>query len=258
MLAILTTAPPYDPWRDPIWQFIGVIVAILLGVVGLIVAIRANRQQNRRKELTYQIEVDTPVVSVDKTLKNAVEIRYHGSVVEDVRLVLIKIWNSGTLAVKREDYEEPIKFELPGRTRLSYRVESDPEEVTKAKNPDDFLKFEPDCVKLSPFLLNPTDSVTLNMLVSGQGKIKGAARIIDGKLIEFDPGKQDETLRNLQSIIGGIYILSLLVFIPLVFFHVQIIATIFIPLTIASIFAFYGIIFLRMIATERHKRRIRR
>jgi len=98
MLLSLAPPQPYDIWRDPVWQFIGALAAILFGVVAvvsLIIAVKAYRLQNKRKELTYQIEVDTPLVSVDKTLKSDVEIRYRGNVVENVRLVLIKIWNSG-------------------------------------------------------------------------------------------------------------------------------------------------------------------
>ncbi len=196
---MLLIAPPpqsYDILRDPIWQFISVIAAILFGIVavaGLIIAVKAYRQQNKRKELTYQIEDDTPLVRVDKTLKSDVEIRYRGNVVENVRLVLIKVWNSGALAVKREDYEEPIAFEITGRKCLNIQVNSEPQEFINPENLNDILTVEENFVKLSPVLLNPADTIALRMLVSGQGKIRGTARLIDGKLIEFDPTKQPNT-----------------------------------------------------------------
>ncbi len=210
MLLIAPPPQPYDIWRDPVWQFIGVLAAILLGAAGLIVAIRANRQQNKRKELTYQTVFDTPLVSVDKALKSEVEIRFRGSVVEDVSLVSIKVWNSGSLAVRREDCVEPITFELAGRTVLSFGVNSEPTGVIKPENLNDFLKLEPNYLKLSPVLLNPADTITLNMIVSGQGKIRGAARIIDGKLIEFDPANQPITY-NLRAILVP-FLLSAIVY----------------------------------------------
>lgn len=216
---MLLIAPPpqaYDIWRDPIWQFIGVLVAILLGffgVAGFIITVKAYRQQNKRKELTYQVEVDTPLVSVDKTLKKEVEIRYRGNMVENVRLVLIKVWNSGSLAVRREDYVVPIEFEITGRQCLDTQVNCEPQEIIRPEDLNDFLKLEPDYLKLSPVLLNPADkttpadTMTLKLLVSGRGKIKGTARIIEGKLIEFNPDKQSKTVSYLQ-LTGGMVILA--------------------------------------------------
>ena len=71
---LLNTPPPYDPLRDPIWQFIGVAVAILFGIIaiaGLIIAIKSYQQQQRKKEITYQIVSDAPIVSItDLVIEN--------------------------------------------------------------------------------------------------------------------------------------------------------------------------------------------
>jgi hypothetical protein len=45
-----------------------------------------------------------------------VEILFYGKLNKDMGLLVLKIWNSGNIAVKPEDYFEAIKFEFEGGT----------------------------------------------------------------------------------------------------------------------------------------------
>jgi hypothetical protein len=59
-------------------------------------------------------------------------------------------------------------------------------------------------VKLAPILFNPADEVSLKMYLTGQGKIKGTARIIGGKFTEIDLSSQPTTIKlskTLKSIV---------------------------------------------------------
>src|SRR5947209_5346897 len=114
--------PPYDPLRDPVWQFIGVAVALLIGIVAIFIATISYRQQQRRKEITYQVISDAEIASVHKALENRIEIRLDGDPVKDARLLVLKVWNSGNSSIIAEDYFDPLKFEVIEGKILSSEV----------------------------------------------------------------------------------------------------------------------------------------
>ena len=147
LLNILVNTPPYDPLRDTVWQFIGVVVAILIGIAAIIIAFKSYRQQRHRKEITYQVVSDAPIASVNKAVENRVEIRLDGNPVKDARLLVLKVWNSGNVAIKSEDYFEPIMFEVEGGKVVGSDVlETEPSDLINQKlmvrsNGDNFLKM---------------------------------------------------------------------------------------------------------------------
>lgn len=201
LLNILLNASPLDFWRDPIWQSVGVGIAILFGIISIFLWRLDRQMQNKQKEITYTI-VDTPIASVSEAVKDKIELRFEGKVVEDVSLVTLAIVNTGNSAVRREDYEVPIKFELGGRTYLTGEVvRMQPEDLIKPEDLKEVLTPQPDGVSVLPLLLNPLDSVGIKMLVAGQGKIRGTARIVGGKITENDPERQPITLSIWSSIV---------------------------------------------------------
>ena len=79
LLILLSNSPPQssDFFSSPVWQFlsgIGAIIAIPIAIVAAIVAILAYRNQQRQRELTYQIISDAPVVTVNPNVKDKVQI----------------------------------------------------------------------------------------------------------------------------------------------------------------------------------------
>lgn len=170
-----------DFLRDPVWQFIGAAI----GLAALILAGVALRKQFQRTALSYQRIATTPLLSVQDELKGKLEIRYDGRTVEQVHLVLIKIMNNGDLPIRATDFEQPLAlgFGDPPTKILSAEVVG---RSTLDLQPG--LTIEPTAPVLSmePVLFNPSDWVTLKVLVSqfsdvviARGRIVGVASISD-------------------------------------------------------------------------------
>ena len=139
---------------------------------------------------------------------------------EDVRQVVLKLRNSGNVAVKREDYDEPVGFTFEG----SYVIGSDilntePEDLINSINKKTFvtldelagLNGEPEA-KLEKFLLNPKQAITLTFLLEGAyRKFEVSGRIVDGEIVKESNRQASSQYNNyLINILLGIFLLSLI------------------------------------------------
>jgi hypothetical protein len=77
-----------DFLRDPIWQFIGVIV----GFITIIVTIVLSQRQQNRKEISYQVISDAFIISIDKEVKDRVKILFDDRPVKDMSLLILRLW----------------------------------------------------------------------------------------------------------------------------------------------------------------------
>src|SRR5689334_12225079 len=113
-----------NPLQDAGWVGIGVtfIIGVATIVTTIVITIWAVRKQRATREIMYQVVSDAPVVSIDKTVKDEVEVRIKGKVVNNARLLVLKVWNAGDIAIKQNDYYEPITVEFPERDILSSEV----------------------------------------------------------------------------------------------------------------------------------------
>jgi hypothetical protein len=159
--------------RDQIWQFVGAT----FGFVAIIVSTVLYWTQRRRKALSYDIIVSSPLVSAVDEIKGRLEIYFDGKPVQDIHLVGVKIINSGNVPIVSADYERPVS--------LSFGREA---EILSAKalepNPDSLqasVDIEATRVVLKPVLLNGGDSITLTSLVSGLSEISVDGRIVGVK-----------------------------------------------------------------------------
>src|SRR6266581_2805639 len=108
---LLDILQAYDFLHDPFWQFvISVLVAFTLGIVALVITIWIYRKQRTQKVISYAVISDAPIASINKEVADKVEIRFDGQPVQDLSLLVLKIWNSGNVAVKSGDYDMPITF----------------------------------------------------------------------------------------------------------------------------------------------------
>lgn len=77
--------------QSPIWIPLAVVVPILLSVGGYYL----ERRRRSRKALVCEQEFDWPLVTVRDYLSeneaDALEIRFHGKPVKDVRLVVVRV-----------------------------------------------------------------------------------------------------------------------------------------------------------------------
>src|ERR1700693_5033081 len=91
---------------DPLWDtVIGVFVTVL-------VAVFVYLKQKNRKEIVVEIISDALVLSVGKELKDRVQVIYGDKYINDARLIVLRILNSGNVPILPSDYIEPIKFKF--------------------------------------------------------------------------------------------------------------------------------------------------
>lgn len=191
-----------DFFRDPIWQFISVIIAI----IALIAPIFADRMQRNRKDLVYEIISNAPVLNNPEFVKNRVELLLDGSPVSDASLIILKLWNAGNISIQSRDFEEaPITFSFRDANGQDVEIinadilDTEPSSVKSRA----FLTFIHGDLKLKPLLLNSKDSITFRILLARSFKEMDVdIRIADVKGIR----KVDTT----QNQVNGLHIIYLI------------------------------------------------
>jgi hypothetical protein len=145
--------------RDPVWQFIGAVFAILAFAFGFFL----YWKQRQRKELSYEFFYRAPLVSVEKAVERRVKILLDDKPVQNVYLVAVRILNSGNLPIVSADYELPVSLCFSENAQVISAVgvlETKPKSLPA---PVGFAKTK---VVLAPILLNSGDSIMLIMLVN--------------------------------------------------------------------------------------------
>jgi hypothetical protein len=201
MLLKAPTPPSSDLLHDTAFQFIVLaIVTIIAGAIGGIITYWIFRKQRIKKEISYQIISDAPIASINKEVADRVEVTFDGKPVKDMSLLVLKIWNSGNVAVKTEDYFEPINYEFAGRTVVgSDLLSTEPEDLIDPKVIGTFLTQGQESIELPKFPFNSMETISLKILLTGsKGEICRRGRIADGKIIEYDPVIQRGKIRKIQ------------------------------------------------------------
>lgn len=181
ILTFLLSSPPPQSnfFNDNFWQLIAVIISLVGIITSIFVSLVTYRQQRTQKALTYDVISDTPIASIRKSLGNKVEVFFESKKVDELRLVIIKLWNSGNVAVSPDDYFEPISFNFEKSQILDCDiVEEVPEEINAS------IQFDENQVTLKSTFLNPKDTITIKILLDGaMGKINVRGRIVNAVLI---------------------------------------------------------------------------
>lgn len=151
---------------------ISITISITFGIIGI--------YKWTRKSLSYNDKVITPLIRKEHEIKDKIKLLFNNEEVKQVYLAIIKIFNSGNVAIVKEDFDTPITI---GFGKDSTVLTS---EITERY---DSLKVETeiknDIVEVKPLLLNKKDWFTLKILVSNHtgerpkisGRIKGVKRI---------------------------------------------------------------------------------
>ena len=91
---------------NPGWQ---IAINAAIGLLTIIVSIIIYRRQRNRRSITYEVVSDTPILSLKEEIKGRVQVLFDTKPVGEVRLVILKIWNSGDSPILPNEYIEPIK-----------------------------------------------------------------------------------------------------------------------------------------------------
>jgi hypothetical protein len=167
-----------DLFRDPIWQFIGATLAL----VSVAVAVIFFLMQRSKKALAYEILTYTPLVTVNEDAKDQIEIRFKGTPVANVYLLLLRLWNNGNVSILPGDFIEPLVFRLPESAEIltAEVVQAEPDSL----KPE--LHLQGAALTIAPLLLNGRDTLTLKLLiVGGEAKpvVKCGGRIAGVKAV---------------------------------------------------------------------------
>ncbi|WP_132545846.1 hypothetical protein [Plasticicumulans lactativorans] len=156
--------------RDPIWQFVGAFLALL--TIGLSYAL--YRSQRERKDLSYDIVLNSPILSVIEEDEGKLQLLYEGHPIKDPRILFVYVENTGNTPIPASDYERPIALDFGEGAKVLSAVVA----FTVPKSLILELERKDHVVTIKPALLNPGDSARLKLLVSHYG----ASPHIDGRV----------------------------------------------------------------------------
>lgn len=145
--------------RDPLWQFIGAVLALLALPTGFWIYLL----QRARKEIAYGLLSSRRLISLSSDLRDRVAITLDGKSVEDVHLLIVGIKNSGNVPILESD------FLYSPSIRAENGTEFISAEISKVhpSNLQPSLKLYPDRLEVAPLLLNPGDYISVQALASG-------------------------------------------------------------------------------------------
>jgi hypothetical protein len=98
------------------------VVEHILEIVAIVSAFVIFFMQIRKKALTYKVLTNSSLILISDNVKDNIQIRYKGKIVPNVRLVEIRIKNSGSLPIKPEDYIEPLGIYFTNSKILSNEI----------------------------------------------------------------------------------------------------------------------------------------
>lgn len=161
------------------------LVLTTLSIIIAIISVFITYKAWKKKKLSYAILVDTHPIKVSHGAAKTIRMTFMGREVKNVRLVELKIWNSGNDTIETSDYSEPITLLPPIATKKTLHAiitKREPENLPIAvyTSPKNYLA-------LTPVLMNPGDVIYISLLINDYDKaILPEARISGVKKIAKD------------------------------------------------------------------------
>lgn len=189
--------------NNSVWQFVGV----LIGVASIVIPIILYLIQRTKKALSYSIISSTPLLKTsllhpDINLKGRIEILFMGKAVQNVHLLLVKIFNSGNAPITAKDYERPISINFGKESQILSAI------ISK-RTPNDInvsTSIEKNKIILNEVLLNKGDSVEFTILTN---KYDGEINV-DGRIAGVNKIKYSEEKFTLIKYLFGLGIILFL------------------------------------------------
>jgi len=183
-------------FRDQIWTFVGVVVAVIALIIPIVIFII----QNRKKQLSYEIISKNPLLTTREKIEGKIKVFYEENEVENVRFLSIKLINSGNIGIPANDYERPITFILPTDSKIlsSEIISTNPDTLTTD------ITIKENEISIRPVLMNAKDSLTFKVIYS---ESKNGSFIVDARIKDI---KEIKKLGE-PSIYGTFYLIALFV-----------------------------------------------
>ena len=143
--------------RDPIWQFVGAVLA--LAGIGITLFVR----QKRLKELSAGFIVKKSLISVAPTVSDRIEIQLDGEKIQNLKIYSYGFKNSGNVEILPSDFEKSVSLKIgEGAKIIEHSVSSrNPQSLAPTINSDSTT------LSVQPLLLNPGDFFVVDVLATG-------------------------------------------------------------------------------------------
>ena len=92
---------------DLIIGIIGVALAVIFGIIGII----QTRRASKKKEPKYTITTEQ-IIASSKNIIPGLEIRFNGETLDSFSISKIAFWNNGRLAIRKTDFPSNQRFEI--------------------------------------------------------------------------------------------------------------------------------------------------
>lgn len=160
-----------DLLRDGLWQSVGALLALL----AILASFWIYKLQQQRKELAFGVISTRRLLTVADELSTRVTVHLDGRQVRDLHLLVFGLKNSGTVAVRPEDFERPLRIVFDSGEIVSASVSSE-----RPYGLGTSLTVSASTVELTPLLMNANDQVLVQILLSAPApNYSASARVVD-------------------------------------------------------------------------------
>lgn len=177
-----------DILRDPLWQTI-------LGIVAIIISIGAIRLQQNIKELSCKVLSIAPLFNIKDDMQGKLKFSFDDKPVKNAFLIILKIVNSGKVPITADDQKRAITIDIGAEKILAVEIiETQPADLGAN------ISTNNSSIILEPTLLNSNETVTIKSVVeSFSGKVSASARIVGLKQITMIMPNSETKMRWLNK-----------------------------------------------------------
>jgi hypothetical protein len=171
---------PLELWRDPIWQSIGVLVAIIFGLITSVLTVATLYLTRRRKALIYEVMSVRPWAVSKGYVEDKAKALFDLEHARNAQELLVQFENTGNMPIVSADFERPVKVILNDGAKILTAdiARFSPKSLTVG------VQQEGTSITLLPALLNSRDRFTLRIVaadfagdIAVDGRIAGVANI---------------------------------------------------------------------------------
>ncbi|MBD2533268.1 hypothetical protein H6G97_28330 [Nostoc flagelliforme FACHB-838] len=190
-----------DFWRDPAWQSIGVIVAILLTLLTIFI----GWKQAQKKSFSYSISSKVNVLDIEDSIKSKIQVTFDSKPVKDLYLIIIKFVNSGNTPIQSNDYYQPVTIVFNRSAEiLSVEIlEQSPNNLGVVP------VYTSQNIEIPKILLNQKDCFDLKVLVTNFQDLSVNGRIAGVKEIQEKDSSNLEAYNKVVIALTAIVITAL-------------------------------------------------
>ena len=172
---------PIRGWPcDPIWQFIAVPVAVILGLMTIAWAVYAFVITKPVTSLACVVLSNTSLVQMRGDVSRDTTILYKGQPIHNLSIVTVKLENDGNQAIREADYAKPITFVFPAGSNIVDATVTD----SNPPNVGVSVQANQNTATVSQSLLNPSDRAIMEFVITDlPGGAGGVPFALDARIV---------------------------------------------------------------------------